>query len=390
MCRFFLQYIIPSLILGLLNPGGIWAQKSSPKVQLTDSLDHKFDLSDYIINSNGFIPVPILITEPALGGFGGGLVPVFIKPRPPYRDSIRGKEVITPIPPDITGGIGAYTLNGTWIADVFRTGTLIRSRIKYILNVGFANVNMNFYRDVQEEQKEFSFNFQTVPVFVQGIRRLGFSHWYAGIKYTYLNFRIKYTGDDILPDELGAPEEYSRNLSLPGLLVELDTRDNIFTPNSGLKFHLDGQYSTDALGSDYNYWRVNYYTYMYLPISKRFVGGLRIDGQQTFDDAPFFLLPYLDMRGLPINKYQGKADLLTELEGRFAVTPRWSLMAFGGMGKAFDDWSEFGSADLIYTYGTGFRYKIARKLGLHMGLDIAFGPPGNFGYYIVFGSNWLK
>ena len=57
--------------------------------------------------------------------------------------------------------------------------------------------------------------------------------------------------------------------------------------------------------------------------------------------------------------------------------------------KAFDQWSDFGSADFVYSYGTGFRYLIARKFKLRMGIDIAKGPE-DFAYYIVFGSNWLK
>jgi hypothetical protein len=375
---------------GFISPEKILAQKKA-HISMRDSLDGAIDMSDYVIHSNGFIPVPVIITEPALGGFGGGIVPIFIKQRPPYRDSVRGKELITPVPPDITGGIGAYTLNDTWIADVFRSGTLIKSRIKYVLNLGYANVNMKFYRDIlNETDKEFNFNFRMIPAFIQVSRRLGYSRWYAGMKYTYLNMQIRYKGEDVLPDELGVTDEYTRNLSILGGLVELDKRDNIFTPNRGMKVHLDAQCSNNALGSDYNYWRLNYYAYMYLPISPRFVGGWRVDGQQSFDDAPFFMLPYLDMRGLPVYKYQGNADLLTEVEGRFAVTKRWSLMAFGGLGKAFNDWSEFGDSKLIYTYGTGFRYMMARKLGLHMGADVAFGPNGDWGYYIVFGSSWLK
>jgi hypothetical protein len=95
------------------------------------------------------------------------------------------------------------------------------------------------------------------------------------------------------------------------------------------------------------------------------------------------------MRGLPIFRYQGKADLLTELEARWDFVSRWSLMFYSGFGKAFDDWSDFGSADLIATYGTGFRYLIARKFKLRTGIDIAKGPE-TWAYYIVFGSNWLK
>jgi hypothetical protein len=64
-------------------------------------------------------------------------------------------------------------------------------------------------------------------------------------------------------------------------------------------------------------------------------------------------------------------------------------VGFGGVGKAFDNWSEFGSNQTIVSYGTGFRYLMARKFGLRMGLDFAHSP-GTFAYYIIFGSNWQK
>ena len=57
----------------------IIAQGKKSKVSMKDSLDGAFDLSNYIIDAHGFVPVPITITEPALGGFGGGIVPVFLK-----------------------------------------------------------------------------------------------------------------------------------------------------------------------------------------------------------------------------------------------------------------------------------------------------------------------
>ena len=43
--------------------------------QFTDSLDGKLDFSSFLAdNAYGFLPVPIIITEPALGGFGLGMV----------------------------------------------------------------------------------------------------------------------------------------------------------------------------------------------------------------------------------------------------------------------------------------------------------------------------
>src|SRR6476659_2921772 len=101
------------------------------KVAMRDSLDGAFDMSDYIIEAHGFVPVPVIITEPALGGFGFGIVPVFLKKNPPYIDSVGGKIKVTPVAPTITGGIGLYTVNNTWFTAGFRKGTIVKSRIKY-------------------------------------------------------------------------------------------------------------------------------------------------------------------------------------------------------------------------------------------------------------------
>ena len=43
----------------------------------------------------------------------------------------------------------------------------------------------------------------------------------------------------------------------------------------------------------------------------------------------------------------------------------------------------------IVTGGTGFRYELARKYGLHMGLDVAFGPDDPV-VYVQFGSAWMR
>src|SRR4030095_7035884 len=320
------------------------AKPKKKSISFKDSLDNAFDLSDYIIDANGFVPVPYIITEPALGGFGGALIPVFIKKRPPYLDSINGQLEKTIIPPDITGGIGAYTANNTWMLAGFRSGTLIKSRIKYIIGGGYGNINLSFYKtfDLLGE-KELKFNIKVLPLFLQASKRIGFSRWYVGPKYLFLKTDVKYNGNKLL-DSLGKTLEVNSTVSQLGAIIELDKRDNIFTPDKGLKGHVDGSISDDFLGSDYNYWRVNYFFFCFKPLSKKLVGGFRLDGQQAFGEPPFFMLPYLSMRGLPAVRYQGKADILSEIEIRWDFVKRWSLMLFGGAGKAFDEWSAFDNA----------------------------------------------
>ena len=180
----------------------LYVSAQKKKISMKDSLDGAFDLSDYIIDANGFVPVPVFITEPALGGFGFALVPVFLKKRPPYIDTVNGKVKYTPVGPDITGGIGLYTVNNTWMTAAFRSGTLIKSRIKYMVGAAYGSINMSYYRTVQQlGEKEFAFNIKTFAGFAQGIKRIGISNWYAGLKYLFLSTDVTYKGDPLLPPE---------------------------------------------------------------------------------------------------------------------------------------------------------------------------------------------
>jgi len=51
--------------------------KGKLKKLFVDTTDNAFDVSTYVRNSGGFIPVPLLITEPAVG-FGGGAAGIFV------------------------------------------------------------------------------------------------------------------------------------------------------------------------------------------------------------------------------------------------------------------------------------------------------------------------
>jgi hypothetical protein len=368
---------------------GFISASGQKHISLRDSLDSQFDLSDYLIDANGFVPVPYIITEPALGGFGGALFPVFINKRPPYRDSVRGKLRITPVAPDITGGGALYTANKTWGTFAFRRGTFIKSRIKYLAGGGYIHLNMSFYKTFESiGEKEFKITIDAVPAIVQAIKRLGVSHWYAGFKYVFLGTKLSFN-DDSLTRVFVDSTDSKKRISQLGFIVEMDNRDNIFTPDRGMKIHFDAIRSDDAIASDYDFWRLNYYAYGYQPLFKPLIVGLRVDGKQTFGDVPFYMLPFIEMRGVPAVRYQGKASLLSEMETRYDVRPRWSLMLYGGAGKAFDSWNEFDDANWVLSYGTGFRYLLARKFKLRVGIDVAHGPD-TWAYYIVFGSSWLK
>jgi len=177
----------------------------------------------------------------------------------------------------------------------------------------------------------------------------------------------------------------SRSAAL-SLIVNYDSRDNLFTPSSGINAELKLMDFNKNWGGDDNFSRYKASVLSYTPINDKLVLGLRADAETIDGDAPFYAYPFIDMRGIKSMRYQGDKTLLGEIELRWEFIPRWSLVGFGGAGKAYND-SQKGDSDTVYSKGLGMRYLIAKKLGLQMGVDIAKGPEDT-AFYIQFGSSW--
>src|SRR5688572_9144879 len=359
--------------------------KSQGKVSFKDSLDNKFDMSDWVLTANGFIPIPMLITEPALGGFGGALFAIFVDENKPYIDTIGGQVVSTRVKPTIYGVGAVYTANKSWLAAGATMGVIKKWRANYRVATGYADINMEFYRELQNgDDYSFEFNIETFPVHGQLIKQLRRSPWFIGLSYLFLSTKLKLTNP-----EFHDADDVQSNISRLGILLEFDNRDNIFTPNKGFRWNTLNSVSDEILGSDYNFTSVNSAAFWYIPISKKIVSGFRAEYQQLWGDAPFYMLPYINMRGIPTVRYQRNIIALAETEWRWDFTTRYSLVGFGGAGKAIADESNFEDSDWRYSGGAGFRYLIARKLKLRMGVDVAHGPE-DWAYYIVFGTNWVR
>lgn len=383
--RKFIQRMIFIFACSLFSFQTTTAQKMH--ITTKDSLDGAFDLSDYIIYAHGFIVVPTVITEPALGGIGGAVVPVFLKKHEPVIDENGKKRFINP---DITGAIGMYTGNKSWMVGGFRSGTLIKPKILYRVMAGYGDMNISFYDNNLPGggDQEFKLNFRSTAFYTQWLKQFKNAKWSAGPQYLFLNSKINLPDID-LPPPFVQPQDIKSTISQLGGAVQFDGRDNIFTPDKGIRLQSDFFWSDKAIGSDYNSWRLNLSAIGYYPITPKLIGGLRIEGEQAFGSPPFYLLPGINMRGIPSARYQGKTSLVTEGELRWDVYRRWSLMGFGGLASAFNDWDNAFAKPVIYSYGTGFRYLLARKFKLRMGVDVAKGPE-DWAYYIVFGSNWMR
>ncbi|MDR2916077.1 MAG: outer membrane protein assembly factor [Tannerella sp.] len=386
--------IFLSTTIFLLSANSIFAQeeqKEKSKIIFKDTLDNYFDLSDFIINKKGFIPIPVIITEPSLGGFGGGLAPVFIQPNKPRN--LNGRMI--PMPPDITTAFGGGTLNGSWFLGGGRTGSISKWGIRYTIGAAYGNVNMDYYFNIDKLNKEVEseFNIRTIPAFLSVTKQLRDPRFNVGLEYLFMHnkLEVKNPAAGPLQEKIDSlvSDYISGNIGKLGIKASYDNRDNTFTPNKGLKVNITADWSHPAFGSDYKYGQFEGAAYYYIPLSHNLITGTRFDMQQVAGDIPFYIKPFVDMRGVPSARYQGKTTMLIELEERWDFQRRWSLVGFGGVGKGFDKFSDFGSAEWAWGYGAGFRYLMARLLNIRMGVDFAMGPDG-FTYYIVFGTSWIR
>ncbi|GAA0877436.1 BamA/TamA family outer membrane protein [Algoriphagus jejuensis] len=378
-----MRKIALALLFFFLVSGLAIAQKQ--KVSFKDSLDQKLDLSDWVLTANGFIPFPSIITEPALGGFGGALFGVFVDPNPPYRDSVDGKEVLTRVKPNIYGGGAAMTVNGTWMLGAAAIGVIPKWRSNYRLVTGYADVNLEFYRSFEQlGEKKFEFNIRTIPIVGQLTKQLGKSDWYAGLNYLFLKTEL-----GLANYEFHDEKAINTIISRPSVLIEYDGRDNIFTPDRGVHWITMIGNSAEWLGSDYSYGLVSTTAFYWLPVTPTLISGFRAEVQNLWGDAPFYMLPFVNLRGIPVARYQGNTIATAETEWRWDFSPRFSAVGFVGTGKGVMKEESWKDDSWKTSAGAGARYLIARKLKLRMGIDVARGPE-EWAYFFVFGTSWRK
>jgi outer membrane protein assembly factor BamA len=168
-----------------------------------------------------------------------------------------------------------------------------------------------------------------------------------------------------------------------------DSRDNIFTPTRGTYAEAGAGLFSEALGGDSEFQRISLTGMHFLPLDPKLTLGVRGDATFSFGDVPFYLRPFVALRGIPVMRYQGEHVAQVEAELRWQFWKRFSLVGFVGGGAAWNNFERFDNSITLLTGGAGFRYEIARKYGLHMGLDVAFGPDSS-AIYVQFGSAWAR
>jgi len=368
------------IFVALLIPFYVQSQQKETKL-FKDTIDGAFDISRWLFELNGFIPVVSVITEPALG-FGGALAGVYFLPK-----EKTGKNEFRM--PDIVGAGGGYAHNGTWFAGGGYAGFWKDDRIRYRGLFGYGDINLKYYGlgkgYLSEDPAEF--NIQSLFFLQQLTFRIGETPFMLGGKYFLGKTEVAAFEAGIIPEV--DQRDFNLINSGLGIIMEYESFNNILSPSKGIRVHLDYAQSLEFLGSDRNFGRLTFFTIGYFPVTSRWHSGFRVESMLASSDTPFYSMPFISLRGVPVLRYQGELTMLAETEQFVNVYNRWSMVGFGGVGTTIPSLDDFNFGEPAWNVGFGFRYLLARLLGLQMGMDIARGPE-DFAFYIVFGSSWLK
>jgi hypothetical protein len=348
-----------------------------------DPEDGWFDASEFLDTAYGFVPVLAPITEPAVGyGAAGALV--FVDRHAPAEGERYRR-------PNIAAIGGLATENGTRGVFAGHLGTWMDGRLRTLAAVADADVNLEFFGlggDRPGGGSGLDYTVKAQGGAAGASYRIGGTPVWVGLRYALAKTSVELDprGGD---EPQVSPQDLDLRLGALTPSLTLDMRDNFFTPTNGWYVDLSVPLFRDALGSDRDFEKVTLTAMHYRPLSKSLFLGIRGTADASSDGTPFYLRPYVSLRGVQALRYQGEQAAEAEVELRWQLHPRFSLMGFGGAGVARSDVGEHQRDETVTAGGAGFRYLIARKHGLHMGLDVAAGPDDPI-IYVVFGSAWLR
>ncbi|PMO39733.1 glyceraldehyde-3-phosphate dehydrogenase [Vibrio splendidus] len=368
-------------------------------VSFIDEIDGQLDMGEYLAeNAYGFLPVPILITEPAVG-YGGGFTGIFMHESEEQKNTRKelaeksidgGAQLLTPA---ITAIGGFATENGTWMAFVGHKRSWNEDSIRYLGGLGYGDINMTFYRQSSPNALSPLDPNEGVELGLKGmggIQKLQFrvpdSQWLLGFSQQFFAPTLSLNNHPKAQEILNNIGNTSPTSSGLGLIAEYDSKNSLLNPTQGYNYVAEYLWFGDAIGSDYTYQTFNLEGLNYWELNKEW--NLALRGQYKSLSTNERVLspqyyPDIELRGIARNRYQGEHTVAAEVQVSKQWTPRWSTAVFTGIAYAGDSDKDMFDQSSHAAYGVGFRYLIARRYGLISGIDIAFSEEDTALYFQV-------
>lgn len=175
-----------------------------------------------------------------------------------------------------------------------------------------------------------------------------------------------------------------------GLILNWDTRNDVFTPSRGSQFQASFIVNDSVLGSGFDFTAVKADLREYVP---GFFPGHAAAFQFLYQSAngtpPFYRYAMIGgdsvLRGYYKGRFRDNYLVVLQAEYRLPLWHRFGFVGFAGLGNVGPDLKRIDLKRAKYSVGFGLRYKLSREEGANVRVDLAFGK-GSMGLYFTAGE----
>ncbi len=367
------------LVMAASSPGALAAQEPDSPAEAGPAADTQ-EVEDPADDGSSLIPLPVIFYQPETG-LGFGLTAIN------YYRMTPGDTIS---PPSSMSLIGIYTTKNQlilgWWGDMF----LDEDRWRISSAVSYSKFPTKYWgigNDTPDSAEEdYTPKALTLRLWPQ--KQIG-TGWYAGVAANIVDRRItEATQDGLIDSGLAPGASEKQGIGLGGSLIR-DSRDNRVFPRRGSYHKLLVDVFADVWFGDLGFGVYTLDLRKYFPVARTHVLALQALGIATSGEPPFDLYPQLGgeslLRGYFQGRYRDRSLLAFQGEYRFPVIWRFGAAGFAGIGQVAPDFGGFGFDRFWVAGGAGLRFLLARKQGLNIRADFAFGE-GSSGFYLSVGE----
>jgi outer membrane protein assembly factor BamA len=319
-----------------------------------------------------FIPLPVI--DPTIGQ-GVALVGLY---------TFAATDDADGTPRSTIGAAGSYTNTESWAVGVGGKLYLAGDRYRVGLQTGGGSLNLKYYGSSADSvffDNPVGFNIKGAFVDTEGQARVA-PDFYLGIKFRYSKPDVRLDSRIDVLSGLTASFE----LSGLGLSAEYDTRDSTWYPAEGGRGRAEWLEYVVVFGSSSTFRTVDADYSHYWSVAPDVVLAANGRVAQAGDDAPFFALPFVSIRGFPAGRYLDQAVVQTQAEARWMFAERFGAVGFGGAGLAASGLASLGKGRTAWGYGVGLRYRVSTEDKISAGVDVSTGSSEDLAVYFRIGE----
>ena len=341
--------------------------------------NHAIQSDTLKIKETQLLAVPLVFYTPETGfAFGGG-GQLFFKTKNSTSKGLNSNIFASAI----------YTLNKQIMVEI--QPQVYFSNEKYFLDASirymvFPDLFWGIGPDTQDSAEE-NYNQTELSFSAAFIKRLP-RNVNFGFEFNFSDYKMTEVEEGGLLASGAVEGGSGATLAGLGVVLNLDNRDNKFSPLRGEFLQFKTNFTTKVLGSTHTFNTYQIDLRKYVPLRKNHVLALQLYSQLTFGDSPFQAKAYYGGRGGPRGFYGGRYIddnlYVAQMEYRIPVFKRWEFAAFVSTGNVGNEERSLFN-DFKTSFGLGPRYFIYKNKRTLLRLDIAINNEGNSGIY--FGIN---